>query len=91
MRKVLDVNAPRTMAVVDPVKLIIENLKESEVKDVPDFPKDPNGPKHKVLFDNILFVDRSDVREVDSPSFYGLAPNKRVGLKYSSIILVKSI
>lgn len=91
VRKVLDVSAPRTLAVIDPVQLIIQNFEKSEVKEVPDFPKDPNGAKHNILFDKVLYVDRSDVREVDSPTFYGIAPNKRVGLKYASVILIKSI
>ena len=91
VRKVLDGVAPRTMAIIDPVQLVIQNFKEVEVKQVPDFPKDPNGPKHKVLTGEVLYVDRSDVREVDSPTFYGIAPNKRVGLKYSSIIFINGI
>lgn len=91
VRKVLDVNAPRTMAVIDPVLLVIENLDKPEVKEVPDFPKELNGAKHNILFDKEIFVDRSDVRDVDSPTFYGIAPNKRVGLKYSVIIVVKSV
>lgn len=91
VRKVLDNTAPRTMAVIDPILLVLENFKESEVKEVADFPKDPNGPKHKIVTDGELYVDRSDVREVDHPTFYGIAPGKRVGLKYSSIIQVKSV
>jgi hypothetical protein len=36
-------------------------------------------------------VDRSDVREEDSPNFYGIAPGKRVGLKYSHIVNITGI
>jgi glutaminyl-tRNA synthetase len=38
-----------------------------------------------------VFVDRSDIREEDSPNFYGIAPGKRVGLKYSHIINITGI
>lgn len=62
-----------------------------EKLDVPNFPKDETKGKHSVETSKVIYVDRSDVREVDSPKFYGIAPGKRVGLKYSYIVKITGI
>jgi glutaminyl-tRNA synthetase len=79
------------MAVIDPVLLEITGLEKTDTIEVPNFPKDETKGKHPILVSGKVFVDRSDVREEDSPNFYGIAPGKRVGLKYSHIVNITGI
>eukprot|EP01016_Furgasonia_blochmanni_P028774 TRINITY_DN3027_c0_g1_i1.p1 TRINITY_DN3027_c0_g1~~TRINITY_DN3027_c0_g1_i1.p1 ORF type:complete len:514 (-),score=174.75 TRINITY_DN3027_c0_g1_i1:218-1759(-) len=93
IRKDLDKNAPRTMAVVDPVKVILTNLADNYDQEiqVPDFPKDQTKGTHTIHLNKEIFVEREDIRIEDNPNFFGIAPNKVVGLKYSSPIQIKKI
>eukprot|EP00604_Paraphysomonas_vestita_P003143 CAMPEP_0174820862 /NCGR_PEP_ID=MMETSP1107-20130205/4962_1 /TAXON_ID=36770 /ORGANISM="Paraphysomonas vestita, Strain GFlagA" /LENGTH=619 /DNA_ID=CAMNT_0016037017 /DNA_START=191 /DNA_END=2050 /DNA_ORIENTATION=+ len=100
-RNILHESSPRVMAVLDPILLIISGLSEAVGKavsnedpivwDVPDFPFDPSRGTHTVPMTDRIYVDRSDVRLVDSDDFFGFAPNKIVGLKYACRVRVTSI
>lgn len=90
VRKYLDVHAPRTMAVLEPVELIIEGLEE-QILTVPLFPKEEGRGTRNIRFNSRIWVERSDVKLVDEKGFYGIAPQKVVGLKYASTILVKQV
>lgn len=79
------------MAIIDPVLLEITNLEKSETLEVLNFPKDQTKGKHPIIISRNIYVDRSDVREEDSASFYGIAPGKRVGLKYWKTVKVTGI
>lgn len=93
IRKDLDNKAPRTMAVLDPIKLIIDNIAADELIkfEVPDFPKDPTRGHHTVTLSKVVFVERNDCALIDTPEHFGLAPNKYCGLKYAGHIFVKSV
>ena len=72
------------MAVLNPIKVLLSDApKEGRVLQVPDFPFDPSRGSHTVEFDDELFIDSSDFRLEDSSDYFGLAPGKSVGLKYS--------
>ncbi|KAK6008892.1 tRNA ligase class I, catalytic domain protein, partial [Ostertagia ostertagi] len=68
VRDHLNVNAPRTMAVLEGVKLTIENFDEMNLPSsvtVPDFPSDPQCEKnHQVAFDRVVYIERTDYRQV---------------------------
>lgn len=66
VRDFLNANAPRTMVVIDPIRVVIENLPADHPKsfDVPDFPAVPTSPTHRIAFDDIIYIDRDDFREV---------------------------
>jgi glutaminyl-tRNA synthetase len=81
IRKELDNDAPRTMAVVDPIEVLILNIKETSLE-IPVFPKHPEGKKYSARFSEKIFIERDDFLEVDKPGFFGLSLNKVVGLKY---------
>jgi glutaminyl-tRNA synthetase len=93
LRRDLDKKAKRTMAVVDPVKLTLTNVKEDYLREVEvlDFPKDPNSAKHIVTLRKHNFVERSDVLVNDTKGFFGIAPGKLVRLKYSHVIKVNNV
>ena len=82
VRQDLDNRAPRTMAVLEPLRLVITNLTENSTLEVPDFPKNPEKGNHKITVSPVIFIDKSDFQLSDSSSFFGLAPGKIVGLKY---------
>eukprot|EP00331_Platyophrya_macrostoma_P025535 CAMPEP_0176435322 /NCGR_PEP_ID=MMETSP0127-20121128/17239_1 /TAXON_ID=938130 /ORGANISM="Platyophrya macrostoma, Strain WH" /LENGTH=375 /DNA_ID=CAMNT_0017818299 /DNA_START=72 /DNA_END=1199 /DNA_ORIENTATION=- len=93
LRKELDKTAERTMAVIDPVKLVLENVPADfkEERKGLLFPKDPERGAYPITLTKELYVDRSDVRLKDSSDFYGFAVGKVVGLKYAYPVKVTHI
>ena len=81
VRRYLEVTVPRLMLVLDPVKVVIDNLPDDhmEMVELP-FSKDPAMGVHTVPFTKNVYIERSDFREVDSPDYFRLAPGKIVGL-----------
>ncbi|KAJ5993036.1 hypothetical protein N7451_008760 [Penicillium sp. IBT 35674x] len=81
VRQYLETTVPRLMVVLEPLKVIIDNLPEDhlELCDVP-FSKDPAFGTHNVPFTKTVYIERSDFREVDSPDYFRLAPGKTIGL-----------
>ena len=81
VRRYLETSVPRLMVVLDPVKVIIDDLPDDHVEmvDLP-FAKDLGVGTHTVPFTKVVYIDRSDFREVDSPDYFRLAPGKMVGL-----------
>ncbi|VDP40604.1 unnamed protein product [Heligmosomoides polygyrus] len=70
VRDYLNVHAPRTMAVLEGLKLTIENFDEMKLPSsvtVPDFPSDPQcTSNHQVAFDRVVYIERTDYRQVIS-------------------------
>jgi glutaminyl-tRNA synthetase len=87
VRDHLNVSAPRTMAVLDPVKVTITNHAGDRVIQVPDFPNDPDKGSHNVQFSNPIYIDRSDYRSVDEKGYRRLSPGQAVGLRYAGVVL----
>ncbi|KAG8527127.1 uncharacterized protein KY384_008556 [Bacidia gigantensis] len=81
VRKYLETTVPRLMLVLDPVKVILDNVPDDfeEMVELP-FAKEPAVGSHTVPFAKVVYIDRSDFREVDSQDFRRLAPGKTVGL-----------
>ncbi|KAJ2153308.1 Glutaminyl-tRNA synthetase, partial [Coemansia sp. RSA 353] len=82
IRDALNVCAPRIMALVRPVRVVLENLPENyfEEHELVYHPSDTAFGSRRVPFTRTLFIDSSDFRESDSPGYFRLAPNKTVGL-----------
>eukprot|EP00474_Spongospora_subterranea_P001779 CRZ02237.1 hypothetical protein [Spongospora subterranea] len=85
IRQEQDEQAPRTMAVLDPLRMTLTNVPDdfAEFVDVPIHPKRSEMGTRPVALSKTVFIDRSDFRMDDSPSFYGLAPGKQVHLKFA--------
>ena len=85
VRKYLERTVPRLMVVLDPIKVVLDNLHEdhTEELDVPFDPKNPSVGSHKVPLTKTIYIERDDFREEDDPNFFRLAPNKTVGLLYA--------
>lgn len=66
VRDVLNLTATRSMVVLEPIKLTIKNFpQEKSIKlTVPDFPNEPEKGHHEITFDEILYIEASDFKEV---------------------------
>jgi glutaminyl-tRNA synthetase len=83
LRQDLEARAQRAMAVLDPVKVIIDNYPEGQVEefDVPRFPQDPeNSETRKVPFSRELYIERDDFMEEPARKYFRLAPGREVRL-----------
>ena len=87
-REDLNKNAIRTMAVLDPVKLIIDNYPEDQVEmmDAVNNPEDESAGTRKVPFAKELWIERADFRENADKKSYRLSIDREVRLKYAYII-----
>ncbi|XP_074103417.1 glutaminyl-tRNA synthetase [Cotesia typhae] len=89
VRDVLNLTAPRHMVVIDPIKVTIANFtNQLPTKiDVADFPSDPYKGQHSIAFDEIVYIEAADFREVEEKGFRRLTPKQSVGLKYIGVVL----
>lgn len=82
IRQYLEGTTPRLMMVLNPVKVVLENVPDDFFLEIekPLHPKVPELGRNKVPLTKVVYIDGSDFREVDSPDYFRLAPNKSVGL-----------
>jgi glutaminyl-tRNA synthetase len=87
LRDDLDAAAPRRMAVVDPLKLVITNLADTheEALTFPNHPKDEGFGTRAVPFSNALWIEREDFEEVPPKGFKRLIPGGEVRLRGAGI------
>ena len=83
VRNVLNRRAPRRFAVLNPLKVVIENYPEGRVEemDVANNPEDPAAGTRKVTFSRELWIERDDFMEEPPPKFFRLAPGREVRLR----------
>ena len=88
MREHLNGIAPRRMAVLDPVKLVIENYPEGgeEFAELPNHPQKPDWGKRKVPFSRELWIEREDFMETPSKGYFRLFPGNKVRLRYGYVV-----
>ena len=88
LRRDLNARAPRRMAVLDPVKLLITNYPEGEVEelDAINNPEDERAGTRKVPFSRELYIEREDFMEVPPPRYHRLAPGREVRLRYAYFV-----
>src|SRR5436305_13825281 len=88
IRDELNRTAPRRMAVVRPLKLVIENYPEAdgEELDAVNHPDDPAAGSRKIHFGRELYIERDDFLEDPPKGFYRLAPGREVRLRYGYFV-----
>ena len=88
IRDDLNVNATRAMAVLDPVKVVIENYPEGETEwlDAPNHPNDETKGGRKVPFSRTLYIEQEDFRESANKKFKRLVLGKEVRLRNAYVI-----
>ncbi len=85
LREDLNKRALRVMAVLDPLKLVIENYPDDQVEmlDAENNPEDANAGKRAVPFSKTLYIERDDFREVAPKGYFRLSPGAEVRLKHA--------
>jgi glutaminyl-tRNA synthetase len=88
IREDLNQRAPRVMAVLRPLRVVIENYPEGQVEELEavNNPEDPTAGTRKVPFSRVLYIEREDFREDPPKGFYRLAPGREVRLRYAYLI-----
>jgi len=88
VREDLNKTAPRVMAVLNPLKVIIDNYPEDQVEEMEAInnPEDPSAGTRKVPFSRILYIEQDDFREDPPKKFFRLAPGREVRLRYGYYI-----
>lgn len=89
VRDVLNVTAPRRLVVLEPLKVTITNFpsdKPLEVE-VPNFPQNPEKGNHKVVFDKVIYIEKSDFLESADKSFHRLTTEQSVGLRHAGFVI----
>jgi glutaminyl-tRNA synthetase len=88
IREDLNVRAPRVMAVLNPLKVVIENYPDDQFEevDVINNPEDPSAGTRKVPFGKVLYIERDDFMEDPPKKFFRLSPGKEVRLRCAYFI-----
>jgi glutaminyl-tRNA synthetase len=88
VREDLNRRAPRVMAVLRPLKVVIDNYPEGQAEELEAInnPEDPAAGTRKVPFGRVLYIERDDFREDPPKQFFRLAPGREVRLRYAYFI-----
>jgi glutaminyl-tRNA synthetase len=93
-REDLNPQVPRVLAVLRPLRLVIENYPEGQVEelDAPLYPHDvPKEGSRKVPFSRVLYIERDDFAEQPPKGFHRLAPGREVRLRYAYFVRCESV
>jgi glutaminyl-tRNA synthetase len=93
VRENLNVRAQRRMAVLRPLKIVIENYPERQAEEVEavNHPDDPAAGTRKIKFSRELYVERDDFMENPPKKFYRLSPGKEVRLRYAYFVTCREV
>lgn len=93
VREDLNKRAQRVMAVLRPLKVVIDNYPEGRTEEMEavNNPEDESAGKRKVPFSRELYIERDDFQEVPPKGYYRLSPGKEVRLRYGYFITAKSV
>ncbi len=92
VRDDLNHKAPRVMSVLNPLKVSIENYKESEEIEADFYPSDiDKSGSRKLTFSNEIYIDKDDFSDNPPKGYFRLTPNQAVRLKHGYIITVKEV
>jgi glutaminyl-tRNA synthetase len=88
MREVLNIDAERRIAVLDPIKLVIDNYDDNKSEDcfAPNHPLKPELGKRVIQLSKELWIEREDFMEVPSKGFFRLTPDGMVRLRYGYVV-----
>jgi glutaminyl-tRNA synthetase len=93
VREDLNKRAPRRMAVLRPLKIVIDNYPEGQVEEVEavNNPEDESAGKRKVPFSKVLYIEQDDFREDPPKQYYRLSSGREVRLRYGYFITAKTV
>jgi glutaminyl-tRNA synthetase len=93
VREHLNKSTPRVMAVLRPLKVVIDNYPEGQVEEVEavNNPEDESAGRRKVPFSKVLYIEQDDFREDPPKQYYRLSPGREVRLRYGYFIAAKTV
>lgn len=93
IREDLNLKAPRAMAVLRPLKLVIDNYPENQVEwlEAENNPENPAMGTRKVPFSKVLYIEEDDFMEAPPPKYFRLAPGREVRLKHAYIVKCEKV
>ena len=88
VREDLNKRAPRVMAVLRPLKVVIDNYPEDQIEemDAVNNPEDASAGTRKIPFSRELYIEQDDFREVPPPKYFRLTPGREVRLRYGYLV-----
>jgi glutaminyl-tRNA synthetase len=93
VREDLNKRASRVMAVLNPLKVVIDNYPEDQVEEMAAInnPEDESAGTRKVPFSRELYIEQDDFREVPPPKYFRLSPGREVRLRYGYLITATDV
>ena len=93
LREDLNKRAQRVMAVLHPLRVVIDNYPEGmeEYLDAENNPEDPTMGSRKIPFSRVIYIEQDDFREVPPPKFFRLSPGREVRLKHAYYIKCEQV
>ena len=93
VREDLNKRAPRVMAVLRPLKVVIDNYPENSIEelDAVNNPEDASAGTRKVPFSRELYIEQDDFREEPPKGYFRLSPGREVRLRYGYFVTCKSV
>jgi len=93
IREDLNKRAPRAMAVLKPLRVVIDNYPDGQVEELEAInnPEDPAAGSRNVPFSKVLYIEQDDFRETPPPKYFRLSPGKEVRLRYAYFITCRSL
>jgi glutaminyl-tRNA synthetase len=93
IREYLNKRAARVMAVLRPLKVVVDNYPENQVEEVDavNNPEDDSAGKRKVPFAKVLYIEQDDFRENPPKQYYRLSPGREVRLRYGYFITANNV
>ncbi|WP_044471030.1 glutamine--tRNA ligase [Mannheimia massilioguelmaensis] len=86
IRDDLNTNAPRAMAVLNPLRIVIENFGDKEILTAPNHPNYPELGTHEMPFTKEIYIDQADFREEANKQYKRLVLGKEVRLRHAYVI-----
>jgi glutaminyl-tRNA synthetase len=93
VRDDLNRRAPRVMAVLRPLKLVIDNYPEGQTEECEAInnPEDPSAGTRKVPFSRVLYIEQEDFREQPPKGYFRLSPGREVRLRYAYFVTCTNV
>jgi glutaminyl-tRNA synthetase len=93
LREDLNQTSARVMAVLDPIRVVIENYPDDQVENMEAInnPEDPNSATRSVPFSKVVYIEREDFREDPPKQYYRLSPGREVRLRYAYLVTCTSV
>jgi len=93
VREDLNKRAPRVMAVLRPLKVVIDNYPEIQVEEMEavNNPEDASAGSRKVPVSRVLYIEQDDFREIPPKGYFRLSPGREVRLRYAYFITCQSV